>query len=80
MSYHQFCLVCTEINVCMGSLGFADDVILLAHNKQSVQQLVSIAGTFSQEYHVSFNSFKFLHIFFEKILTLNVTLTLWGAV
>ena len=53
-------------NVFCGSLAYADDLVLLAPTRSSMNRLLGICEAFSDEYKILFNASKSKHIFMSK--------------
>jgi len=53
-------------HVFAGAFAYADDIILLAPTRYSMEKLIDICETFSKEYFISFNATKSKHIYFSK--------------
>ena len=57
---------CHVGHVFAGSFAYADDILLLAPTRSSMEKLIKICESFSESYSISFNATKSRHIFFSK--------------
>ena len=53
-------------HVFAGAFGYADDIILLAPTRSSMDIMISICEEFSEEFSILFNATKSRHLFFSK--------------
>ena len=53
-------------NTFCGAMGYADDIVLLAPSRHSMQSLLGICEQFSEEFQIKFNASKSKHIFMSK--------------
>lgn len=59
-------LGCHIGNVCCGVIGYADDLLLLAPTRESLQHMISICEAYASEYDIKFNGLKSQLMVFGK--------------